>query len=461
MAETNSTILGQIALAGSNDYQQRVPEATATDFASTIEFLFDPMNRKYYNEFANGLVQLIGTQLVRNRIWENPLTPFKGPKQMYGQTIEEVVPKWIRAHAYKDDVADLLEVHKPELATFFHSVNRQDKYPISINRMELQQAAMEEYGLNKIVNAIMNVPINSDNYDEFCIMMQLFAYFEDNYGFFKHHMDAAPTDETTGKQFLTALRTYATKFTFPSSQYSPVGAKFGIPTFAKQSELILIVDAETDASVDVNTLASVFQLDKADIKYRKVVVPDIPVNGAFAILTTEDFFVVRDYVYENEPFYNPSTLNTTYYLHHWETVSCSPAVPAVLFTTDTATTLTTVTQSVTGVNITAGDEPVVPGGEVTLTVELTGTITENEVGAEVKPDAVTWEVSAATAASEGEPIQLNSRTYVDRHGVLHIQKSDLEAGNVLNVTGTTVYVNPTGTTTHCTKTVALTVTDPA
>ena len=43
MAETNSTILGQIALVGSNDYQQRVPEATATDFASTVKFLFDPM----------------------------------------------------------------------------------------------------------------------------------------------------------------------------------------------------------------------------------------------------------------------------------------------------------------------------------------------------------------------------------------------------------------------------------
>ena len=171
--------------------------------------------------------------------------------------------------------------------------------------------------------------------------------------------------------------------------------------------------------------------------------------------------MVHDYVYENDSFYNPSTLTTNFYLHHWEVVSASPAVPAVLFTTDTATSLTTVTQSVTGVNITAGDEPVVPGGEVTLTVSLIGTITENEVGAEVKPDAVTWEVSAATAASEGDPIQLNSRTYVDRHGVLHIQKSGLEAGNVLNVTGTTVYVNPNGDTTHYTKTVTLTVVDPA
>lgn len=458
MAVNNSTILGQIWLNGSNDYQQRVPEATATDFRSTLEFLFKPMNRKYYNEFVTSLVQLIGSQLVHNRVWENPLTPFKGEKLLYGQTIEEIIPKWITAHAYKDDAATLLEVHRPEMATFFHSVNRKDMYPISINAAELQQAAMQEYGLNRIVASIMNVPINSDNYDEYNLMLQLIAYFDDQWGFFKHHMDAAPTDEATGKEFLTALRAYARKLAFPSSLYSVVGAKFGIPVFAKPKELVLLVTADVDASIDVNTLASVFNLDKADVAYRKIVVPELPVANAFALLTTEDFFVCNDYIYTNESFYNPSTLTTNHYLHHWEVVSASPAVPAILFTTDAGTTVTTVTQSVTDVNITTpGGTTVEPGGRLQLAVELTGTVTDNDEGVEVKPDAVVWSVSAATAASEGEPIQLNSRTYVDRFGVLHVQKSDLEAGNVLNVTGTTVYTNPSGKTTHYTKTVTVTV----
>ncbi len=92
-----------------------------------------------------------------------------------------------------------------------------------------------------------------------------------------------------------------------------------------------------------------------------------------------------------------------------------------------------------------------------MTVELTGTVTANDEGIEVAPDAVTWSVSGETAASAGEPLALNSATRVDRLGVLHVQKSDLEANNILHVVGTTSYVNPSGKTTLYTKTVDITI----
>ena len=92
-----------------------------------------------------------------------------------------------------------------------------------------------------------------------------------------------------------------------------------------------------------------------------------------------------------------------------------------------------------------------------MTVRLVGTVTGNDLGIDVEPNAVTWSVSAETAASGGEPIALNSATRVDRLGVLHVQKSGLEAGNVLHVTGTTSYVNPSGSTAPHTKTVDVTV----
>lgn len=113
----------------------------------------------------------------------------------------------------------------------------------------------------------------------------------------------------------------------------------------------------------MDTLASVFQLDKAEAAYRTIEVPELPVPNAFALLTTDSFFVCNDYVYANESFYNPQTLATNYYLHHWEVVSASPFVPAILFTTDAGTTVSTLTQAVTGVNITAArprSSPVTP-----------------------------------------------------------------------------------------------------
>lgn len=457
MATNNTTIAGRVYLSGSNDFQQRVPNPTIEGIDATSKFIFDPMNRKYLNEFMDAFVNRIGSQIVHNNAWENPLSVFKGATMRYGSTIQESAVKWIKAHSYNVEDDSLLAVQRPEAAVWYHTVNRQDRYDITVEQPDLRMAFADELGLNRLIDAIMTVPRNSDNYDEYLCMLNQIAYYEQNWGFFKHHVSAAPTDEATGKEFLKAVRAYANKLQFPNSLYSPVSAEYGIPTFAKPNELVLFVTADAAASIDVDTLASVFNLDKAEAKYRQIVLPELPVPNAFAMLTTDAFFVASDYVYTNESFYNPQTLATNYYLHHWEIVSASPFVPAILFTTDTATGVPTITQSVTGVNITPSAKTVKPGGTVDMTVELTGDITANDEGLVVAPDAVTWSVSGETAAVEGKPLALNSATRVDRLGVLHVQKTNLEAGNVLHVTGTTSYVNPSGETTPHTETVDVTI----
>ena len=457
MATNNTTIAGRVYLSGTNDFQQRVPDPTIEGIDATFKFLFDPMNRRYLNEFVDAYVNRIGTQIVHNNQWENPLTVFKGANLRYGSSIQESALKWIRAHTYDVDDDTLLKVSRPEAAVWYHTVNRKDRYDITVELPDLQQAFADEMGLNRLIDAIMTVPRNSDNYDEYLCMLNQLAYYEQNWGFFKHQVSAAPTDEATGKEFLKAVRAYAKKLKFPTSLYSPVSAEYGIPTFAKPEELVLFITADAAASIDVDTLASVFNLDKAEAAYRTIEVPELPIPNAFALLTTDNFFVCNDYVYANESFYNPQTLSTNYYLHHWEVVSASPFVPAILFTTDAPTTVSTITQSVTGVNITAVKTSLKPGESTQMTVELIGTVTANDEGVEVAPDAVTWSVSGETAGTEGEPLALNSATRVDRLGVLHVQKSDLETGNVLHVTGTTSYVNPSGATSKYTKTVDITI----
>ena len=457
MAVNNSTIAGRIWLSATNDYQQRVPAPDVADMAATSKFLFDPMNRKYLNEFMDSFVNRIGTQVVHNNEWENPLSVFKRASMRYGSTIQESAVKWLKAHTYNLNDNVLFEVEKPEAAVWYHTVNRQARYDITVEIPDLRKAFLDEYGLNRLIDAILTVPRNSDNYDEYLSMMQQLAYYEENWGFFKHQLTAAPSDEESGKAFLKAVRADAMKLAYPTAYYSPVSAKYGIPTFAKSSELVLFVTADVAASVDVDTLAAIFNLDKAELRYRQIVVPELPIPNAFAMLTTDQFFVASDYVYANESFYNPKNLATNYYLHHWGIASASPFVPAILYTTDAGTTMTTVTQTVSGLTITANPTTVEPGGTTQLTVDLTGSVTQNDAGIDVKPDAVYWSISAETAASEGEPIALSERTYVDRNFVLHVQEDGLEANNVLHVTGTSVYVNPSGTTTQQTKTADVTI----
>ena len=315
--------------------------------------------------------------------------------------------------------------------------------------------------MNRVINSIMNTPINSDNYDEYLLMLNLIAEYEHRWGFFKHSLSAFPTDEATGKELLTALRTYAELLKFPSTLYN--AADLNVPVFAKPSELVLLISASASASVDVNTLSGVFQLDKAEIQYRKIVVPDLPIPNAVALLTTDAFFVCNDIVYETGSFYDPNTLSTKYILHHWEIVSASPFVPAILFTTDAGTEIPTVTQTVTGLQLTAAPETVKPGETVQLTSTIQGSLSpdDNDELA-VSPDAATWSVAATRTTGESPDqtttaVPLNSRTYVDKYGVLHVQKSKLQTGDVITVTATSTYINPSGATTEYTATATVTV----
>jgi hypothetical protein len=275
-------------------------------------------------------------------------------------------------------------------------------------------------------------------------MLELLAMYEEKWGFFKHQLSAAPTDEATSKAFLQAIRTYAGKLKFPSTLYN-AGIITDIPVFADMSELVLLITPEALAAIDVQALAAAFNRTDAEIQMRTVIVDEFPIPDAVAILTTENFFVCKDTEYTTASFYNPQTLSTNYYLHHWEILSVSPFVPAILFTTDSGTVIPTVTQTVSGLSLSASSQTIKPGShDVKLTAVITGTSSDPDVP--VVPDAATYEITAATGDDTPVPINLNSRTYVDRFGYLHLQKSNMADGTVITVTATSTYVNPSGAT---------------
>ena len=396
MATDNSTILAHAWLSATNDFQQRIPDPTQSGIDSTIDALLDPMNKVYFNQFMDILVMRIGDTFVHQQTFRNPLAVFKKSRMLYGSTMQEIVPKWIRAHAYVDDAEDVFKMARPDVAQWFHSQNRRDRYDITINRDELRTAFTEEGGLNRLVAAILDVPMNSDEYDEYRIMLQLIAQYEDKWGFFKQHIDDI-YDESTAKAFLKQLRTYAGKLQFPNTIYNN-GAIPDVPIFVKPNELVLFITPEVQASIDVDALAVLFNLAKAEVQQRTIVVDEFPIPYVKALLTTEDFFMCRDTEYTTTSAYNPKTLGNNYFLHHWGIYSVSPFVPAILFTTDSGTELNSISQYVSGFSLsvdTTNDYAPYVGGSVRLVPALSGNL-ENLDETTYTGDAIV--VAPATAA---------------------------------------------------------------
>lgn len=440
MAVNNTTIMARAWLEGTNDFQQRIPRPTQSNMAQVAEELFSPLNGNCYNYFQDFFVNRIAYTIAHGRVFNNPLKVFKQNKIDYGSSIQNVAYKWLKAHAYEDDIETLLKMNRPEGVAWYVSQNRRDRYDVTITHDELRTAFLDEYGLNNLAAKIVQLPSNSDEYDEFNIMKNLLAVYETNYGFTKHKLTAAPTDEATGKEFLTAVMADSGMMQFPSTNYNAINVE-PIPTFVNMDELILIVTPQTNASIKVNTYAGLFNLSEAEVNARIVQVDYLPIPNAVAILTTREIFDVHDTLYEMKTFYNPQTLGTNYFLHHWGIYGLNPYVPAVLYTTNTATVDPTITENVTGLNIT-GAATAAAGDVVPLTFQLTGSVTPNDTPIELKPESVTANVTLTPGEDDTESA-LNSRTYLDSFGKLHIQRTGLKAGSKLTVNAVSTYVNPT------------------
>jgi hypothetical protein len=453
----NSEILDAIRNESSSDYQNRIPSADKAGVAQTIQNLMDPANRRWKNEFIDALVNRIGLTIARSNSWTNPLATFKRGMLEYGNTIEEIQVGLLKAHNYDADrdymEGTLFGRERPEVQTNFHTVNRQDFYKVTVNEAMLNRAFLDPNGLSGFVNMLMEAPSNSDSWDEFLLTTSLFAEYESNGGFYHANIPDVAANGSTESQAKTALRkmrSMADTLKFLSTKYNAAR----MPSFASADDLILLTSPEFNAAIDVEALAGAFNVDKATMHGRVIPIPkeNFGIDGCQAIMTTKDFFVIADKLFESTSQWNPASLSNNYFLHHHEVVSASRFVPAVMFTTGADDEVITVHTAPTSI----GTVEILPGadGTVPTTVAHGGLIA---FAADVVPadadQAVQWTIAAADGADrdlEGdEPTgvvvesviyPLSSGTFITQSGVVHIGLD--ERNDAVAVTATTVVIDP-------------------
>ena len=461
MSVKNSTVLERCWLEGSNDFQQRIPAPSqgVNGYAQCVAELFAPYNHDLFNQFANMLNGLMGTY-VESRLFENPLRDLKKPAATWGNTERGVAVKYLDAHSYLPTSETLLKVEKPEYREWFYSVQNPRRYEFSWSKYELQRVFSQgdSYAFDDLLSATLTQMYSSDNYDEMNCMIQMFAEADNRLGgLYRHHISAFPTDEATSKELLKAIRQDASLMKFPTMNFNHID----IPVHENGDSLVLWVSAQdgTLANLDVEALSQVFQLDKADIQYRIIEIPSFPIPNVCAALTSEDFIYCRDVWYGVEPpFYNPENMTLKYYLQHAQMIGVNPVANCVLYSTDENTAIPTIEVEPSALSfvdlegnlITSWGAPI--GGESQLPrLKLFGTITGDAMEIEVKPSSALFTLvcTRTTPGEDDDPdtveaIALNSRTYVDKYGYLHVQKSGLAPGDVITITAASTYINPSG-----------------
>lgn len=456
MSVLNSTVLERAWLSASNDFQQRIPNPSITAYANVVNNIFAPMNNDLFNEFC-GLLNGLNATYVEQKRFDNPLRSLKKPAQSWGNSERHVAVKYLAAHAGKFDDETLLKVEKPEFVEWFYSVGEPRRYEFSWSRQEIARAFAEDgYGYDDLLSATIAQMLSSANYDEMNIMIQMFAEADNRMnGLYRYNLSAAPTTESTGKELLTGIRAVAGRMQFPTRLYNHID----VPVFESPETLILWTTPEVLANLDVQTLSSVFQLDRANIQYRIVTIPEFPIPNVYAALTSEDFIYYRDFMTGLEPpFYNPGNRTMKYYYWANALIGVNPAANCCLFTTEVATSIPTITMTPSGIQFTPDTGNIEIGGTLDTHIFLRGSLSASSGGTGVigiEPDAATYELSAVDSSNNA--IDLKSTTYVDNYGILHCQKTGIAAGAVITITATATYTNPSGSTSIYTDTFTATV----
>ena len=395
-------ILNVIRNNASVDYRNYVPKADANDVESVRTIGAIIMDYPaLQNEFLNALVNRIGRVMLTSKMYSNPIAFFKKGVLEYGESIEEIFVNIAKVQEFNPEIAEQ-EVFKrvvPDVRAAFHIMNYQKFYKATVTQEQLKQAFLSWDGVTDLIARIVDSMYTGANYDEFLVMKYLLA---------RHILDGrvypvtVPTvTAENAKAIITTVKGVSNKLTFMNSDYNPAAVR----TFTEKTDQYMIVNSVFDATMDVNVLASAFNMDKAEFLGHRVLIDgfgDLDVarlgeifagdptyhepsqdeltalNAIPAVIVDKDWFMVFDMLTQFTEQYNGQGLYWNYFYHVWKTFSVSPFANSVLFVPGTP--------SVTSVTVSPTTASVPKGGSVSLSA-----VVATEYFA---PQTVVWTSSA-------------------------------------------------------------------
>ncbi len=433
------TVMNGIRSEGSEEYQNRIPEATRENLIN-IGMSFQQYTT-LFNEFVTAFFNKIGKTTIEQKMFENKLKRFKGEMIHSGKDIEEIFVEPDKAEGnYDPNGPNPYGRRKlPEVQVAYHRKNREYYFAKSIGEIDFLRVFQSEATLEQWMASIINSMYIGDELDEWYSMKNILATYGMNKdtlalvegldgaaGTFSGSATATSegegeilisgstsgtlkagdilsigtgmyvvqedvtcgdpevvvkiypslaaederkavkatgnraaawrsyfevevpeikegTQETAAKQFLKTVRKLSADISYPSKNYNMAG----VTTFTKKKNQVLFIHKDVMAECDVEVLAKLFNLGKADIETQVVELDDfgdldkwssckLELGGAdnttYALLVDDDFFRVHDtLVTMRSQGENAQGLFTNWFFHHHQILSASPFKNAVRF----------------------------------------------------------------------------------------------------------------------------------
>lgn len=306
----------------------RIPEDTLNNLPLFYAQLKE--NPKLMNAFLTDLIDKVGiTSLVRQN-WRNPLEIFSKGGKPLGRFIENIHVNPVKAEPYKNDATTLLNIRKPDVASEYYQMNRQDKYPITINKPMIQQAFVSWESLDDLIDNIVNSIYTGNYIDEWVLTRNLLSSNVEN--MVTDELENSDDLAKKSKEILKKLKYYSKAISDPSTNYNMFTKEHqdnARITWVAPEDQCILIRSDVLIDIDVEYLAGVFNLSKVEPDKQIISIPTFTIGEnpdkpeIQAIICDKNFLKSYDDLTELRDFDNPETLNFTYFYHVWQTMGLS------------------------------------------------------------------------------------------------------------------------------------------
>lgn len=383
--DTNAVnIVNALRNNNSNFYKDYVPPITdVKDLRAIGKIIMDMPALQ--NEFISSLVNRIAIVRITSKMFENPWTRFKKGFLEFGEVIEDVFVDLTKVYEFDPEDAEetLFKRVPPDVRAAFHVMNYTKFYKVTIERQRLAKAFLSATGMNDLITYIMTSIYTSASYDEFLTMKYMLGRNILNGRLYP--IEIPTVVKANMSDIVSVVKATSNTIEFPERLYNPAH----VFQHTDKSNQYLIINAKFDAMMDVNVLASAFNMDKASFMGQRVLVDSfgkldnerlailfkddpnyVPITAAEAealdsiplCLVDENFWMVFDNLNEFREVENGQGLYWNYVYHQWKTFSTCPYSNAILFVPTTP--------SITSVTVTPATATVAAGSNLSLTTEV-------------------------------------------------------------------------------------------
>ena len=346
MAIDNVTFVKALTSATSQEFKDRIGATTQANIKKVGETITTYPTLK--NEFIGVLTNQVSKQLFFNKVWENPYKMFNRGQLPYGKSIESIFIDIVkgkdrtRQTNANNLASDLLTRQVPNLKVEYYSENFQQQYPTTISDEELKGAFRTANGLSEMTARILQAPLTGAEFDQFLMIKHALANLKTAQVKIGKTAYTAMTAKEKANVITTTVKAYVKKLKFLSNNYNAQG----VMTFSRPTDLYLFVPADISAFLDVEQLATAFNISKVELPTRVLDIdnfqkvntgndassnPYVEDTDALFYLIDKDAIQLYETLNESESFRNPQAKYTNIWFDRWGIIASCHFANAIKF----------------------------------------------------------------------------------------------------------------------------------